>query len=92
MNDQKVKIMEDARQLAEDVYKYVGGDEKMPAQERYRQVKDQAREQWQKAQDMWDYKRKRVDEFVNERTWTSVGIAAAVGLVLGLVMGVKKRR
>jgi ElaB/YqjD/DUF883 family membrane-anchored ribosome-binding protein len=55
--------------------------------EKYQQLQDRAREMQSRARETAKHTYDTTDTYVHDHPWTSVGIAAATSLVLGLVLG-----
>lgn len=91
----KEHIVREARRLADDVEKFTGmGEQEMSRRSRelWEQARSSARDRWRRAQRMSRERGRQVDEFVHENVWTSIGIAAAVGAVMGMMMRKSRRR
>ena len=83
------KIIDDAKKLAADVAAYVGENKAM-ASDRVQELSQQAREQFGDAKDMAMEHAKDMDKMAKENVWAAVGIAAAVGAVIGLLVSKKR--
>jgi ElaB/YqjD/DUF883 family membrane-anchored ribosome-binding protein len=79
------QVERDARRLAQSIGELIGekGDE---GRHMTRQATDFTREQWEHARDVAREGGKRVDRYAHEHVWTTVGVAAAVGVVLGAIL------
>ena len=90
---QAEKIVQDARRLAEDVSSLARGE----AQELSRAVRDdvdamtdQAAQAYQQAKKTAKKKAQEVDTLAHEKPWAAVGIAAALGVVVGAILTRRK--
>ena len=83
------KIIEDAKKLAADVAAYVG-ENKEGMSDRVQQLKKQAQSQFEDAKDVTMKHAKDMDKMAKENVWAAVGIAAAVGAVVGMLFSKKR--
>lgn len=88
-NRTKAMNADQVRQNAEDGLDATV-DQFETARERVQQAFEQGKEQWMQVQEQaLEYTREaadQADKFVHEKPWQAVGIAAAIGLVAGLLI------
>jgi ElaB/YqjD/DUF883 family membrane-anchored ribosome-binding protein len=81
-NDQ---FKRDLRRLADDLSElksYWLGGSRMPLEK----IKNEAKYKWEQATKEIQAKAKQTDQYVHDRPWAAVGIAAALGSLLGLLL------
>lgn len=97
------EIERNARQLTESITKLLDGDDGGQergdhyhedcehCRRRMEAWRSQAREKWNQSRHMAKEKGEEIDAYARENVWKTVGIAAAVGAVLGSLL-MKRRR
>lgn len=76
------KANEVANEMKQEVGKYVD-----TAKERLEKFGDDMKEQGKMAREGLEKAKKYADDYVHENPWTVIGVAAAVGAVVGLLVG-----
>ena len=87
----KEKIMQDAKILAADVQSYFGDMSEEKKQDA-RETAEAFREQWEKTREHARKMGGQVNRKAQENVWATAGIAALVGVVVGLLASGASRR
>lgn len=80
------QLVKEAQRLAEGVYNYVGGESGGEGGMSWEEKKRMMAERWREAQERSKQAGRKVDSYAHENVWASVGIAAALGALVGMVI------
>lgn len=88
-NSKYDQVEKDARRLADSISQLMSddqGNEGRDRSEKMREMMDTSKQRLREASDYTRQKSQEADRFAHENVWTTVGIAAGVGAILGAIL------